>query len=528
MADVNELLSVLKIDGTVYEIHDAKARTDIANLNTNVSSTYATKAELQAETQARTTAVNNTKTELMGTSEDTTKTDTIKGLRKALDELSSTDTETLATINKIKAELENPDNTDLATFLDKITSLISGFNTDTTAEGYKTIKKYIDDINTTLTATIVDNERVTSAALNDLESDKAEKTEVETAIAGVQDNIDSEAQARAEADTALGTSISTETTNRTNADTALDDKIDQEISDRETAITTLTTRINGIDQTIEDNEEVTAAALNDLEDRKANKTDVETSITDVQGQISDITGTDSDTVNDLTLNGLKKSISELSETVTGANTGVVTILNKIRAEITDPASGEGLTSFLDTLNTLITGFDNTSGSQTYTGTIKQYIDGIKTTLQADINSKALQTDLTTETTNRTNADTALGTRISDEVTARTNADTTLGTRITNEETARTQGDAAVKSELIGTTTDAVNTDTINGVRNAMIANEKVTAAALNDLNTRKINNTDIKEIEVITNATYADGTLSLTKATVKVIDFETDQNENQS
>ena len=521
MADVNELLSVLKIDGTVYEIHDAKARTDIENLNTNVSSTYATKDELQAETQARTTAVNNAKTELMGTSEDTTKTDTIKGLRKALDELSSTDTETLATINKIKAELENPDNTDLATFLDKITSLISGFNTDTTAEGYKTIKKYIDDINAALTATIVDNEHVTSAALNDLKSDKAEKTEVNTAIETVQGSITAETQARAEADTTLDGKITTEETAREAADNTLDGKIDQEISDRGTAITGLTTRIDGIDQTIEDNEEVTAAALNDLEDRKANKTDV-------QGQISDITGTDADTVNDLTLHGLKKSYETLSTTITGADEGVLAVLNKIKKEITDPTSGEGLNSFLDTLNTLISGFDNNSGSETYTGTIKQYIDGIKTTLQNNIDSKATTTALQSEASTRADADTALDTRITTEETARTNKDTELENSISSEVTAREQGDATVKSDLIGTATDDANADTIKGLRNGMIANEKVTAAALVDLETRKINKTNIKEIEVITNAVYNEGTLELTKATVKVIDFEADQNQSQS
>lgn len=60
-----------------------------------------------------------------------------------------------------------------------------------------------------------------------------------------------EAKARGDADTALGTRITTETTNRTNADNALGARIDKEITDRTAADTALDTKLQNNINTLE-------------------------------------------------------------------------------------------------------------------------------------------------------------------------------------------------------------------------------------------------------------------------------------
>lgn len=64
-------------------------------------------------------------------------------------------------------------------------------------------------------------------------------------------------------------------------------------------------------------------------------------------------------------------------------------------------------------------------------------------------SRASQTALNSEITNRTNADTALGKRIDQEVTDRTTADEALGTRIDTEKSERTASDTALGKRIDG-------------------------------------------------------------------------------
>ena len=67
--------------------------------------------------------------------------------------------------------------------------------------------------------------------------------------------------------------------------------------------------------------------------------------------------------------------------------------------------------------------------------------------------------ISTEITERVNADTSLGTRIDNETTARTREDTALGTRIDNEITARENADTALGGRIDTEATTRENADT---------------------------------------------------------------------
>ena len=91
--------------------------------------------------------------------------------------------------------------------------------------------------------------------------------------------------------------------------------------------------------------------------------------------------------------------------------------------------------------------------------------------QIHIELGELEEAIATETTNREEADTALGGRITDEATARENADTALGGRITDEATARENADTALGGRITDEATARANADT--AIRNSMVKNNSV-------------------------------------------------------
>lgn len=94
-------------------------------------------------------------------------------------------------------------------------------------------------------------------------------------------------------------------------------------------------------------------------------------------------------------------------------------------------------------------------------------------------SRASQTALNSEITNRTNADTALGKRIDQEVTDRTTADEALGTRIDTEKSERTASDTALGKRIDGVidgTTPVEQAKNANKADAATTATSATTAA----------------------------------------------------
>jgi len=260
MADIVGELNRIKIDGKIYGVQDQTARENLATEITNrTTAITGVQEQIQTGVQGVQTQLSGVQSALeaadaalLGKQEDSTSTNSIWGLRNAITNLAGTDSSTLETINKIKAELNNPsaEGGELNTFLDKVTQLIDGFQTESGAQGYTTIKNYIDtqdaDVQSTLIGTSAD-----AATVDTIYG-------VRKALAGVQSALE-------DADEALlGTQDDTETAN---------------------TIYGLKAGVQGVKQTIENNEQVVAASLNDLEDRKANKQDVDTAISGVQSRI---------------------------------------------------------------------------------------------------------------------------------------------------------------------------------------------------------------------------------------------------
>ena len=174
------LLHTTVSEGTGINV-TTTAKTDQAGADYEVSvdtDVIATKAYAESEADAAqsaaeatasadaTSKVNAAKTELKGNSSTDTKDSiTIEGAKKYAQDLVNTLSTTLSgadssiweTLNKVKAELQNPDDTaGLTSFLDKVTTLIDGFDVAGTGSdnNLKKIKTYIDSIKTALEGSI--------------------------------------------------------------------------------------------------------------------------------------------------------------------------------------------------------------------------------------------------------------------------------------------------------------------------------------------------------------------------------------
>lgn len=188
-----------------------------------------------------------------------------------------------------------------------------------------------------------------------------------------------------------------------------------------------------IAKVILDCEEAIAAALNDLNDRKADQVDVDT----IQDRVLSVE-------TNLSENYYNKS--QIDDMFEESGSGIDGLRNALNQEVADRQSGD------------------TSISNSLTST-----------------ASTLYNMITAETQSRQTADNGLSTSIANEVSARTGADTAIWDAI-NAMTVDDFIDSAY------TSTNPIQNKVISKV---ILENEEVVAAALNDLNDKKAEQTDL-------------------------------------
>ena len=113
------------------------------------------------------------------------------------------------------------------------------------------------------------------------------------------------------------------------------------------------TSIAELTQVVEENERVTAASLNDLEERKAEKTDIPTKVSELQNDVPYAT---------------KAQLDTLSETLSSVDADFLAELQKIVSELegTDSEAANAWTTLVDKVKGL-----EVNGQS---ATVKQYVD----------------------------------------------------------------------------------------------------------------------------------------------------------
>jgi hypothetical protein len=115
----------------------------------------------------------------------------------------------------------------------------------------------------------------------------------------------------------------------------------------------------------------------------------------VSAAVAEVVGATADEVTALTIHGArnyaKSLVDALSEDLSGVDEETLALLNRIKEEILNPSSADGMTSvvdtFLDKLMTVGAGFNGIDGgTEGATGTIKEYIDANVTALSQAISA----------------------------------------------------------------------------------------------------------------------------------------------
>ena len=268
----------------------------------------------------------------------------------------------------------------------------------------------------------------------------AEKTDRETAVAEVNERIDTEISdreaaviaeknAREAGDTALGNRVDTEIVDRTTADTALDNKITAETSAREDAVNQLHDAIDELGNNVVryDNPiktRVTFAGENGtvLDNVKAGKLSADSK--------EAVNGSQLFTTNQVLAQEITDRQNAIAEEKTARETADAALGSRIDAETTNRQAAIA---------------DEKTARESADTALGNRIDAeITDRTNADT---ALDTKITSEKTAREAADTALGNRIDTEITDRTNADTLLDTKITSEISAREAADTRLYEEI---------------------------------------------------------------------------------
>ena len=243
----------------------------------------------------------------------------------------------------------------------------------------------------------------------------AEETARTNADSTLDSRIDSEAIARSSADTALDTRIDSEALARISADDALQTNIDTLSTEHDSDVTALEAADSALDSRI-DSEAVARAAQDST----------------LQSNIDTLsTEHDSDV---LAIYAELTAISnEHDSDVTAINTDITALDNRVDSEQLSRIAGDSttLSSAQGYTDTAISNLVN--GAPLALDTLKELADALSDDSDA---LAALTTTVSNETTNRTNADTALDGRIDSESVARYNEDTAINNRIDSEQLAR--------------------------------------------------------------------------------------------
>ena len=325
--------------------------------------------------------------------------------------------------------------------------------------------------NSAVTLVILENEEVIAAALNDLNDRKADQDDldaVEHRVTVVEEAIETLVGGGLTGVTMDGTgNVVTGVTKSGNSVVAHLGTVDTEALAHIDSASTKPVQSAVLYQVIADDEEAIAAALNDLNDRKADKTYVDNGLNSLSDALDDLadavlTGvTTSGTGNVIT--GIQKDGKNVKATF-----GTVDVSSKV-----DTTAFTAYTA--STLNDV-----TTAGTGSIVTNVEKDGDKVKVTKTNDLSVSAITANTVNTTGLTANTVNATG------VTATTVSATTYN----NLPTASTTNFGVVKVD------DALSTASTNPVQNKVITqtiidNELVTAAALNDLNNRKANIEDI-------------------------------------
>jgi hypothetical protein len=373
----------------------------------------------------------------------------------------------------IKNQLDivsNDLSTEITNRTDADTVLTTNLTTETTDR---------TDADTVLTASIaaevtnrIDADTVLTASIA---AEVTNRTDADTVLTA---SIAAEVTNRTDANTLLTTSIATEVTNRTTADTLLTTNLATEVTDRTTADTLLTTNLA---TEVTNRTDADILLTTNLATEVTDRTDADTVITDnvvvitdrlnvIEGGVS-TTGSILNTVQDnidLLLDGVIPELDTLKEIATSLGDTVdfksqyditVSDLSSLSTKVDD--IDDQLTSSEQLISTVIDSLNSLSGSVSpELNTLQKIAESLGNSVNIKDQLDIVSTNLATEVTDRTAADTLLTTNLATEVTDRTAGDTLLTTNLATEVTDRTAADTVLTTNLATEVTDRTAADTV--------------------------------------------------------------------
>ena len=337
------------------------------------------------------------------------------------------------------------------------------------------IKNQLDIVSNDLSTEVTNRTAADAVLTTNLATETTDRTAADTLLTA---SIAAEVIDRTDADTVLTDSIAAEVTNRTDANTLLTTSIATEVTNRTTADTLLTTNL-----ATEVTNRTTADTLltTNLATEVTDRTAADTVITDnvvvitdrldvIEGGVS-TTGSILNTVQDnidLLLDGVIPELDTLKEIATSLGDTVdfksqyditVSDLSSLSTKVDD--IDDQLTSSEQLISTVIDSLNSLSGAVSpELNTLQKIAESLGNSVNIKDQLDTVSTDLATEVTDRTAADTTLTTNLATEVTDRTAADAVLTTNLATEVTDRTAADTLLTTNLATEVTDRTAADTV--------------------------------------------------------------------
>ena len=319
------------------------------------------------------------------------------------------------------------------------------------------IKNQLDIVSNDLSTEVTNRTAADAVLTTNLATETTDRTAADTLLTA---SIAAEVIDRTDADTVLTDSIAAEVTNRTDANTLLTTSIATEVTNRTTADTLLTTNL--------------ATEVTDRTAADTVITDNVVVITDrldvIEGGVS-TTGSILNTVQDnidLLLDGVIPELDTLKEIATSLGDTVdfksqyditVSDLSSLSTKVDD--IDDQLTSSEQLISTVIDSLNSLSGAVSpELNTLQKIAESLGNSVNIKDQLDTVSTDLATEVTDRTAADTTLTTNLATEVTDRTAADAVLTTNLATEVTDRTAADTLLTTNLATEVTDRTAADTV--------------------------------------------------------------------